>query len=736
MKKFKVIILLLFILITGSICQTNAQYNQYNFGFEDYDENKFPKNWLNWSGKDYTLRIDESVKYNGKASLLIEQTGEKIPNSFGTAGYPVPAIYGGKEIEVRAYMKLENIQNGPIGLMLRIDGNTSSLGFDNMQQKNIQGTSDWTQYSVKLSLPEGAKTIYIGAINSGTGKLWVDDFELLIDGKPFYEAPEKKNIAPDASGVNSINLTSENIQNLTLLGKVWGFLKYYHPEVRKGNIDWDNELFKIMSKVIDSPNKNDRNEILSRWIADIGTFERNQQVKLSDKEIKLTPDLEWIYDKTFLGEKLSGQLSFILNAKREDKNFYISQFEGIGNPDLKNEKPYDHTFYPDAGYRLLGLYRYWNIIQYYFPYKNLIEENWNNVLPEFIPKFANASNEVEYRLAALELIARIHDTHANIWGNDAILENYKGQNYAPIEVKFIDSKAVLTDFLNKDSSQTYGLQIGDIILSINNIPVDNIVKEKLYLTPASNYPSQLRNIAWDLVRTNASSLNVTYVRNGNIETVNIPTSSMVDFSSRFNKKDTCFKFVTPDIAYINPGNIKNEYLPLIMPEVLKSKGLIIDFRTYPSDFVVFTLSEYLLPDEKEFVKFSNGSIESPGLFTFTDILKVGKKNPDYFKGKVVIIINETTQSSAEYHTMAFRTAPNATVIGSITAGADGNVSILYLPGGIKTMISGIGVYYPDGRETQRVGIIPDIEIKPTIRGIKEGRDELLEKAIEIINDSN
>ena len=83
--------------------------------------------------------------------------------------------------------------------------------------------------------------------------------------------------------------------------------------------------------------------------------------------------------------------------------------------------------------------------------------------------------------------------------------------------------------------------------------------------------------------------------------------------------------------------------------------------------------------------------------------------------------------------MALRLAPHATVIGSTTAGADGNVSQFYLPGGISTLISGIGIYYPDGRETQRIGIIPDIVVKPTIRGITEGKDEPLEKAIEIVN---
>ncbi len=83
--------------------------------------------------------------------------------------------------------------------------------------------------------------------------------------------------------------------------------------------------------------------------------------------------------------------------------------------------------------------------------------------------------------------------------------------------------------------------------------------------------------------------------------------------------------------------------------------------------------------------------------------------------------------------MALRLAPHATAIGSTTAGADGNVSQFYLPGGISTLISGIGIYYPDGRETQRIGIIPDIVVKPTIRGITEGKDDPLEKAIEIVN---
>ncbi len=42
------------------------------------------------------------------------------------------------------------------------------------------------------------------------------------------------------------------------------------------------------------------------------------------------------------------------------------------------------------------------------------------------------------------------------------------------------------------------------------------------------------------------------------------------------------------------------------------------------------------------------------------------------------------------------------------------------------------MYYPDGKETQRVGIISDVKVSPSINGILTNQDEVLNKAIEII----
>jgi C-terminal processing protease CtpA/Prc len=306
-----------------------------------------------------------------------------------------------------------------------------------------------------------------------------------------------------------------------------------------------------------------------------------------------------------------------------------------------------------------------------------------------------------------------------------------------VGVTFIEDQAVVTKIWDETLAKASGLQIGDVIEMINGQKVSDIVKQRLELTPASNYPTKLRDIAVNLLRTNEASLNVVYMRGTEKKEVNVkaygPDNLKVTRGALFSKDIPPLKMLQQDVAYLYPGSLKQGQISGLIPEIAKTKGLIVDLRSYPSDFIVFSLGSFLVPKATKFVKFSQGSLAAPGRFTYTDDLEVGKDNPEYYKGKVVILINETTQSQAEYTTMALRTAPRSTVIGSTTSGADGNVSQFFLPGGISTMISGIGVYYPDGKETQRIGIVPDITVKPTIKGIKEGRDELIEKALEIIN---
>ena len=97
-----------------------------------------------------------------------------------------------------------------------------------------------------------------------------------------------------------------------------------------------------------------------------------------------------------------------------------------------------------------------------------------------------------------------------------------------------------------------------------------------------------------------------------------------------------------------------------------------------------------------------------------------------------MLLNEQYISQSEWTAVCSQTARNTTIIDSQTAGEDGNVTNIDYMKAFHSQFSGIGVYYPNKRETQRIGIIPDIEIKPTILGIQQGKDELLDRAIKFI----
>ena len=737
MKKSFLTFLILFTAIT-SYCQTKETISKLNLDFENAEKGT-PIGWNNSGSSNYILSIDSTNVKSGKYSASIEF--EEGNPDFKAWAFTIPDSYAGKKITLSGYLKTENVTDGYAGLWMRID---PSIAFDNMNNNGVKGTTDWTKYEITLDMnPEKTKQIIIGGLLAGKGKMWIDDLKVTIDGKEINDIkPLEREIFPaeedkefdNGSQIVSISVDKNQIENLKTLGLIWGFLKYYHPNIATGEYNWDYELFRILPEVLNSENGKNRDQILVKWIDNFGQFSEGREIKVKSPEIKIEPDLIWIKNSSFSVE-LTTLLLKVKNANRRVENYYVGLQPFVGNPDFKNENGYSSMKYPDAGFRLLTLYRYWNIIQYYFPYKNLFDEDWENVLEEFIPKIINVNNETDYTLAVLELIGRVHDTHANIWGVNQVLNNYLGIKYAAVDLTFIENKPVVTGYYDEKSGKDTGLEIGDIITAINNIPIEEIIKDRLKYAPASNFSTQLRDIATNLLRTNDSIINIDFMRNEKTELKQITAYSKdrINIYSKFSRKDTCFKMLNPHIAYIYPGTIKSAYLPEIMKQTKNTKGIIIDMRCYPSEFVVFSLGEYLMPNASEFVKFSKGSITDPGVFTLTDVLKVGAENKDYYTGKVILLINEITQSQAEYTTMAFRVAPQATVIGSTTAGADGNVSQFYLPGGISTMISGIGVYYPDGKETQRVGIVPDIEIKPSIEGIKKGRDELMEKAIEIIN---
>ncbi|SFQ77166.1 S41 family peptidase [Hymenobacter arizonensis] len=534
------------------------------------------------------------------------------------------------------------------------------------------------------------------------------------------------------------NLTEPQIESLAVLGRVWGFVKYYHPAVARGEHNMDAAMLRVLPQVLESKNAAARNQVLSAWVASFGPVPACRHCpEPSPDKIRLQADLAWLQDKKQLSNALSQQLVYLRQNRNQGEHYYVRPAPGPGNPVFQHEYSYATPETPDAGLRLLSLYRYWNMIAYFFPYRYAIGEDWQQVLPEFIPQFAAARTDEQYRLAALAIIARIHDTHANIIGGDKILNTYKGTLHAPVQVRFVEGQAVVTDYFHETLGPATGLQKGDVVLTVDGTKVTDLIKARQPITPASNEPTQLRNIARDLLRGPTDKVTLLVRRDGRDFLVPVARVPAAQLNLALNNgtpdpQAPAWRLLPGNIGLLTMGTLRKAQIPGIMQAAKETKGMVIDLRNYPAEFVVLDLAPYLMQRKTEFVRFSQPVVTYPGMFEHRQGPTLWASKGPAYAGKVIILVNELSQSQAEYTTMAFRTAPGAMVVGSTTAGADGNVSVIPLPGNINTWISGIGVYYPDGRETQRIGIVPDVVITPTIQGIRDGRDEVLEKAVQLI----
>ena len=701
----------------------NAQ--DLNLSFESQQIN--PWYVIGSKPENYIIKSDDSEKFDGNRALFIQNN--KPSKDFGGVMYMIPRNLRGDSIEVSAMIKLKDVSSASkLGFMLRMD---PQIYFENYDSKNVNGTSDWKEYKIKAKLnPEKVSGIFLGLWLNGEGAIWADQVKIKVDGTDLNESmfidykKDYSNIVH--SGVSDFKVSPEINDRLVTLGKIWGLLKYRHPELAKGKHEWDLELFKLINQIVAATNNLEIGNYYNHLLDSLGEVDVVKK-RPNRQQIRQKGNYSWI-EKLPYSQVLKDRLSNLRYASFT-KNHYYGFNQGVGNVRIDNEYIYPQLQNPDIGFRLLSLFRYWNIVQYFSPYRDLTDTKWEEVLKDYVPRMVEANDQLKYETIVASMLAEIKDAHTKLWGNPKALSLAMGQRMIPVDFTFAEGKPVVTKL---NISESTSIQIGDVLLKKNGKQIKEIQDSVFQLISSPN-PAVIDREMTQVLRRSINQIDVLEIeRNGKKLEIQVPTILISDFKT---ERDTiAIKYLEGGIAYLNHGNLTTAVLKENEQKLKAAKGILIDYRNYPKEFLVFVLTPHLLPDTTGFVKFSSTSFENLGDFEFTPILKVGQKNPDYYKGKVAILVNEQTQSSAEYHTMAYRTAPKAKVFGSQTAGADGNVSQFYLPGGLVSSISGIGVYYPDGTETQRIGIVPDVVVKPTLKGIREGRDEVMEKALEYLRD--
>ncbi len=395
--------------------------------------------------------------------------------------------------------------------------------------------------------------------------------------------------------------------------------------------------------------------------------------------------------------------------------------------------------YPALGYRMLAGAKMWAVIHYFHAYRELWPTSWDAALRPALAELAAAPDATAYALAVAHLYRHIQDGHGTI--NSQAIRDYVGAGGALADLKFIDNQPVISKFYG-DSLRVKGLRVGDVLTAVNGEPVAARVARLAAIQPASNEWTRRRYIAYRLLRAPVGApINLTLLGADNrpktVRLIAQPGSRLVPPPD----PRPAFRVLPGNLGYVDLDRLDSEDTDKMFEALKNTKAIIFDMRGYPHGTawtIAPRLSRRPQPPAANFFRYTpttpslsdeNGLVTEKMFFTQTLPPNSGKPGKPVYGGKTVMLIDERTQSQAEHTGLFFEAANGTEFIGSPTAGANGDVTSFAIPGGITLAFSGHDVRHADGRQLQQVGLQPKILVRPTLAGIRAGRDEVLERAV-------
>lgn len=543
---------------------------------------------------------------------------------------------------------------------------------------------------------------------------------------------------------SGFSMTSDDLRdprvpgNLETLCRVWGYAKYHHPVFCDTlcRVDVNSALFALLPKVVHA-DRETRNRHLLDWVRSLGDYTPNRvecEQALAPYDLVETADLGWTADTVLLGGELSKLLQDLRYAER-DENYYLRLGQPDQGPDYQYLSLRGESFYPtpqmDSGLNLLTLFRLWNVIEYYAPNRSLTLHPWDEVLSTYIRLVGAETDPVRFSRLYFRLIRELNDGHAY-----APIEMLFGQRMLPVWP--LQAEGRLFVGYSGDSL----LERGDEVVAIDGEPISERLELLREYASRSNEASLRQALRYYGLCTRRDTAEVVRRRAGAYDTLRVATVPYGSVSPLYDPvqlEQPPFRLLADSVGYIYAGTFSREHLAQVVQTLPRTRALIIDLRTYPLkvDGALIALIGQSLRTESVVVRQAlYQTLALPGLFyrqeqwLFEDFGEVAARCTEPYKGRVILLVDEMTQSNPEFQAMAFQSCPQTQTIGSPTSGANGSIVWIPLPGQM-TSFSGVGALYPDGTQTQTVGVRLDIEVLPTAEGLQAGRDEVLERALEL-----
>lgn len=363
----------------------------------------------------------------------------------------------------------------------------------------------------------------------------------------------------------------------------------------------------------------------------------------------------------------------------------------------------------------------WNSIQHFYPYFDQIEDTWGSVLVNSLDGIEQELNEEQFEELLKLMVVAFQDGHGRLYNprkNDLML---------PVLFDLVEEQIVVTKSLTPE------LEIGDVIIKIDNKEVNKLFKHEMSLASGSPQWKRARSLTHLRMWPSGIDVKIVFQRNTKQHTTSVQPGK------HYLLKDDLLPSITSlksDIYYVDLDRASMQEIEPVIQNIANAKGVIFDLRGYPNGnhmLISHLLSKadtsnkwmkiphIIYPDHK-FTEWGN----------FNWLLSVAYP---HIESKVVFLTNAKAISYSESYLSFIKHYKLATIVGESTAGANGNINHIYLPSGMQVVFTGMRVSKHDGTQHHLIGVKPDVEITRTLKAVKQGRDEYLEKALEIIEGS-
>lgn len=619
----------------------------------------------------------------------------------------------------------------PVTLKLQQTGNTLS-GTEEIQGRLFplrDGHVDGDRFTFSVDFPAGGRLrpmSFTGTPGPGGEIRLSGDLPLVL---------KRVEPAPDAS----------RIERLASLIRLWGTIRFFHPSIASRPIDWDAAFIAAVPLIEKAASRNDFARAISEMLA---TLHDSETLVLADDAPEPPPiacQCREITRSGFVGTGPSTGGGYFVGWENVTRRtpLLMTLWDGVrvalrtaepvsASTDIRDtDNPYPGDL-PSREYRLLGFARYWNAIHYFYGYPDslgALNTTWDAALEEFIPQFEAAQTGLAYRLVIGRLAARTHDGHSFVGGGAGALLSERGLQ-PDVTLRHIAGGIVVT------ASGVPQVAPGDIVRTIDGMPAADPEKSLMALFPWSTLQSG-RLIADRYLLAGPEPRVHVGLRKPDGSDAEIELERDRPFSSvrPAPVMQAAFGILPSRPGYIDLTRLRPNDVDRAFDSMTETPGIIFDLRGSVGSGAFTRIAARLTGKPVTAALLRHRVWHGPDPRNVTvedDRQEAYPSGKAPYHGPVAVLIDAGAFSQAEHTALFLETSASVIFVGTPTAGTDGEVTGIILPGAIPAHFAAMSIRHADGRPLQRVGILPDIWVEPTPAGIRQGRDEVLEKAIEAL----